>query len=103
MASIENVQYRESTSGDIRAMAQCRLTDPAARSADPRMAAYFAGQHHPHQAMLPRVGYLALAGDDVIGYIAGHRTQRFGNDGEVQYLYVAPNYRRLGIASALLR
>ena len=40
------------------------------------MAAYFNGQHHPQQALLPRVGYVALAGDAVIGYIAGNRTTR---------------------------
>jgi GNAT superfamily N-acetyltransferase len=101
--AIQSFQYRESTSGDVIAMAQCRLTDPAAGAADPRMAAYFAGLHHPQQALLPRVGYVALAGDVVIGYIAGHHTRRFGYAGEVQYLYVTPTYRKLGVATALLR
>ena len=43
------------------------LTDPAAGPADTRMAAYFKGQHHPQQALLPRVGYVALADDGVVG------------------------------------
>lgn len=84
-------------------MAQCRLTDPAAHLADPRMSAYFDGLHHPKEALLPRTGYVALIGDTMVGYIAGHRTRRYGYDGEVQYLFVAANYRRRGIASALLR
>jgi ribosomal protein S18 acetylase RimI-like enzyme len=88
---------------DVSAMADCRQTDPSAGPADPRMAAYFSGQHHPQQALLPRVGYVALAGDVVIGYIAGHRTTRHGCAGEVQYLFVAPAYRRRGIATALLQ
>ena len=67
------------------------------------MEAYFNGQHHPQQALLPRAGYVALDGDQVIGYIAGHRTNRHGCEGEVQYLFVAPVYRRRGIAAMLLR
>ncbi|MGH9347263.1 MAG: GNAT family N-acetyltransferase [Vicinamibacterales bacterium] len=58
------------------------------------MEAYFNGQHHPQQALLPRTGYVALNGDQVIGYIAGHRTNRHGCAAEVQYLFVAPAYRR---------
>jgi GNAT superfamily N-acetyltransferase len=79
------------------------MTDPAAGPADRRMAAYFSGEHHPQQALLPCVGYVALVGDVVIGYIAGHRTTRHGCTGEVQYLFVAPAYRRRGVATALLR
>ena len=67
------------------------------------MAAYFDHQHHPQQALLPRVGHVALADGIVVGYIAGHRTTRNGCDGEVQYLLVSPEWRRRGIATALLR
>jgi GNAT superfamily N-acetyltransferase len=84
-------------------MTQCRLTDPHAGAADHRMAAYLEGRHHPQQALPPRVAYVALAGDAVIGYIAGHRTRRYDCEGEVQYLFVAAEYRRRGIAAALLR
>jgi GNAT superfamily N-acetyltransferase len=101
--SIEGIHFREATAADAAAMAQCRLSDPAGGPADPRMAAYFDGRHHPQQALLPRVGYVALTGDTVVGYIAGHRTTRYACAGELQYLYVASAYRRRGIASALLR
>jgi GNAT superfamily N-acetyltransferase len=67
------------------------------------MAAYFNGDHHPRQAETPRIGYVALSGDQAIGYVAGHRTKRNGCDGEVQYLFVAPAFRRLGIGAVLLR
>ena len=102
MSSNEHLRYRDVTSTDLPAMAACRLGDPH-DAADERMAAYFDGLHHPQQALLPRVGYAAFAGDALVGYIAGHRTRRYGYDGEVQYLYVAPEHRRRGIASALLR
>ena len=103
MTSTADVRFRVATSSDVAAMTQCRLTDSAAGPADPRMEAYFDGQHHPQQALLPRAGYVALDGDQVIGYIAGHRTNRHGCEGEVQYLFVAPVYRRRGIAAMLLR
>ena len=103
MKSIENVQLREATVSDVAAMARCHLADPANPVADSRMAAYFGCQHHPQQALLPRVGYVALVNEVIVGYIAGHRTTRHGCAGEVQYLFVAPLYRRRGIATALFR
>jgi GNAT superfamily N-acetyltransferase len=103
MAPLDRVWCREATSADVAAMAACRLADADSGPADERMTAYFAGLHHPQQALLPRTGYVALAEGAVIGYIAGHLTRRYGYDGEVQYLYVAPKHRRRGVASALLR
>ena len=103
MPSIGDVRFRVATGADVPAMAQCRLVDPAGGPADERMSAYFAGQHHPHQALLPRIGYIALAADSVAGYVAGHLTTRHACAGEVQYLFVASAYRRRGIGTALLR
>jgi len=103
MTSIAGIEFREATTDDVPAMARCRLADPTDSVADPRMAAYFDRRHHPQQALLPRVGYIALANDNVIGYIAGHRTTRHGCAGEVQYLFVAPPHRRQGIGTALVR
>lgn len=83
-------------------MAAARLSDLAAGPADHRMQAYFEFRHHPQRALPARVGFLAMAGGEVIGYIAGHLTTRHNCGGEVQYLYVAPPYRRLGVARDLL-
>jgi len=101
--SLTAVQYRQATTADVPGMVQCRLADPAAGVADPRMAAYLDGHHHPRQALLPRVAFVALVGTTVVGYIGGHLTRRYQCDGELQYLFVAPQYRRTGIASELLR
>ena len=103
MTSIDNVQFREATSADVAAMVRCHLSDPVNPSADSRMAAYFEGEHHPQKALLARVGYVALVNQEIIGYIAGHRTTRHGCAGEVQYLFVATSQRRRGIATALIR
>ncbi|HEY1953330.1 MAG TPA: GNAT family N-acetyltransferase, partial [Gemmatimonadaceae bacterium] len=40
---------------------------------------------------------------DVAGYVGGHATTRYGCSGEVQYLYVAPQFRRHGVARRLLQ
>ena|SRR5262245_42425977 len=101
-AASDDIHFRIVTSADVPAMAACRLTDPAAGPADPRMAAYFDGKHHPQEALLARVGYVALVRESVVGYIAGHLTTRHGYAGEVQYLFVAPEFRRRRVATALL-
>jgi GNAT superfamily N-acetyltransferase len=67
------------------------------------MAAYLEGHHHPRQALPPRVAYVALVENAVVGYVAGHLTRRYDCDGELQYLFVTPQYRRTGVASELLR
>ena len=83
-------------------MALCRASDPVVGPADGRMFAYFEGRHHPQRALAARIGYIAVASNVVIGYIAGHDTQRLNCEGEVQYLYVKPEYRRQGVGTALL-
>ena len=103
MVSRGAMEYREATSADVPAMERCRLPDLAAGPADPRMAAYLDGRHHPQQALPPRVGYVAVVNGGVVGYVAGHRTRRLGCDGEVQYLYVVPPHRRRGVGTGLLR
>lgn len=96
------ILYREASESDVAAMAESRSGDVAAGPADERMADYFAGKHHPRYALEPRKGFVATDGDSIVGYVAGHLTKRFGCEGELQYLYVAPAYRRQGIARALI-
>lgn len=103
MRNNDGISFREVTTDDVDAMRRSRLDDPAAGPGDPRMEAYFNGEHHPQHALRPRTGYVAIRGGHVAGYIAGHLTRRYGCEGEVQYLYVAPDHRRGGIAAALLR
>lgn len=84
-------------------MAACRLLDPSAGPADARMAAYFRAEHHPQNALLPRTGFVALLDGITVGYIAGHLSTRHGCGGELQYLFVAPEWRRQAIAGELVR
>lgn len=97
------IEFREASIIDVPAMARSRLSDPYADAADSRMGAYFNGTHHPQRALPQRVGYVATVGEDVVGYIAGHLTERFDCAGEVQYLFVAAPFRRRGAARRLLQ
>lgn len=101
--STMELEYRGASSADVPAMERCRAADAESGPADPRMAAYFDGRHHPQQALAARIGFIALDGPEVVGYIAAHATTRFGCTGEVQYLYVTPDYRGSGVGRQLLR
>jgi GNAT superfamily N-acetyltransferase len=68
---------------------------------DARVGAYLACAHHPREALEPRLVLVAEAEGELVGYIAGHLTRRFGCDGELQWLAVAPDRRGGGVADAL--
>lgn len=97
------LHYREATPADAPTMARIRIAGEDGGAADERMGRYLAGEHHPQHALPPRVGYLALEGDTVVGYIAGHLTRRYECDGELQWIYVVLAHRGTGAASELLR
>ena len=67
------------------------------------MGRYLAGEHHPQHALAPRVGFVAEKRGELLGFIAGHLTRRFGCDGELQWVYVTPEYQGREIATMLLR
>jgi ribosomal protein S18 acetylase RimI-like enzyme len=67
------------------------------------MARYLEGLHHPQHALGPRVSYVAVEDDSVVGYGAGHLTRRYGCDGELQWIYVVAEHRRRRVASELVR
>lgn len=94
--------YREASAGDVAEMARIREAGGWEGGAGPeRMARYLAGEHHPQQALAPRVIYVAEAGGSMTGFIAGHLTLRFGCDGELQWIFVLPGERGAGVADGL--
>lgn len=98
------IVYRQAIKDDIPVLA-------ALRSANwenqvywkERIAAYMDGTHHPQQALLPRVVFVAGDDEKIIGFIAGHLTRRYQCDGELEWIDVDMAYRRQGIASALIK
>jgi len=67
-----------------------------------RIGGYLKGEHSPQQAMAERAAFVAHTGGGVVGLIAGHRTKRFGCDGELEWIDVAKEYRGQGIADGLM-
>src|SRR3974390_1300537 len=102
-ADVDSVLYRPATVADAPRIAASRTQDSGLEPRDGALAAYLEGKHHPREALVPRAAYVALVADQVVGYVAGHLTRRFGCDAEVQHMWVAPRYRRLGIGTELLR
>ena len=102
MTNPDPLRVRIASVEDVPLMEECRRLHHAG-PADERMTAYFSGLHHPHQALLPRIGYIVLSGEAPVGYIAGHLTTRFGYEGELQYLFVVQPYRRRGIGRRLVQ
>jgi len=95
---------RVATARDIPAMARLRAeTSGTADRWEERITGYLDGSVNPQQALAPRVAYVACAGDDVVGLIAGHLTRRFACDGELEWIDVAPSARGTGVAATLLR
>jgi ribosomal protein S18 acetylase RimI-like enzyme len=98
------VHYREAEKPDIPAMARMRAgeweTEEYWRV---RMSRYLKCELHPRHALMPRVIYVALEGDALMGFIGGHLTRRYACDGELEWINVIPERRGSEIASELLR
>lgn len=67
-----------------------------------RIGLYLSGEHSPQKALPVRAAFVAVEGTDVVGFVAGHRTHRFGCDGELQWINVAETRRGRGIADRLI-
>jgi GNAT superfamily N-acetyltransferase len=100
----EEVLYRPATLRDVSAIAQIRSEHWGyAPDWELRLASYLSGEHHPRQALLPRVMIVAEQDEEIIGFIAGHLTRRYHCDGELQWINVSSSQRRQGVATQLLR
>jgi len=106
-------QYREAGREDVFAIAQvnsdtmreCGLATPEIydlQRVRNRWGGYVRGIHHPQHALEPRIRFAALADSRMVGYIAGHFSQRYHTQGELQSLYVLKDYQHRGIGTALL-
>lgn len=67
-----------------------------------RIGRYLTGKHSRRQALPERTAFVAVDGCDLVGFVAGHKTRRFGCDGELQWINVIEEQRGLGVASCLM-
>ena len=96
--------YRDAQLSDVPAMAQVRANDWGSEQYwRERIAKYMTCQLHPTQALLPRAVLVCADGNQIAGLIAGHLTQRFECNGELQWISVMPKYRERKIGRELLR
>lgn len=63
---------------------------------------YLAGTYHPRDAQPDRETLIAEVEGSFAGYIAGHRSNRFGCEGELQWLNVKEEFRGTGVADRLM-
>ena len=83
------IQYREARESDISALARIRAAEWETEEYwRKRIAGYISGQVHPQKALMPRVVYVAVEDDQVIGFVAGHLTRRFECEGELEWVDV---------------
>lgn len=68
-----------------------------------RIHAYLAGELHPKHALMPRISYVCHEGNSLVGFIAGHLTERHSCQGELEWINVVPDKRGTGAAAGLLR
>jgi len=99
-----HVHYRQAGKSNVPAMARIRAGEWGAEEYwRVRISRYLDRELHPQQALLPRVIYVALEGDSLVGFIAGHLTRRYACDGELEWINVIRERRGSVVASELLR
>ena len=67
-----------------------------------RIGRYLNVEQSPKEALSDRAAFVAVEGRTIVGFVAGHRTRRYRCSGELQWIDVAAERRRHGIAGLLL-
>ena len=100
---MHEIKYREAKDDDITALAKFRSTNNEEQFFwKQRITEYLNRTHHPQKALQERVLFVAEAEKKIIGFIAGHLTQRFNCDGELQWINVSEAYRNKGIGFEMI-
>jgi hypothetical protein len=74
---MSDVIIRRATETDVPAMAELRERSGWQGGASATwMAHYLKGEHHPREALAPRIAFVAADEQHVVGYIFGHLTRR---------------------------
>jgi GNAT superfamily N-acetyltransferase len=98
------MEFRRAELSEARAMAQIRAREWQTEEFwYARISGYLEGKHNPRQALESRVMYVASEDGLPVGFIAGHLTRRYECDGELQWIDVVEERRRVGLASVLLK
>lgn len=97
------ITFRAADLGDVAELARIRATEWGTSPYwQERIGGYIVGKRNPGHALAPRTVVAALRAEKVVGFAAAHLTQRLGCSGELQWINVDRESRRLGIATSLL-
>jgi RimJ/RimL family protein N-acetyltransferase len=97
------IRVREAEEADVASMAALRAQEwETVAFWQSRIERYLKGEHSPQKALPTRVAFVAEDNGTVVGFVSGHRTTRYGCDGELQWINVAQEHRGRGIAGTLL-
>jgi GNAT superfamily N-acetyltransferase len=97
------IAIRPAEDGDIPAMAATRAQEWGTESYwAVRISGYLDGSLSPQHALPERAALVAVDDGAVVGFAAGHRTRRYGCDGELEWINIAREHRARGIAAELL-
>ena len=97
------VDIRTAEPNDVPAMAAIRAQEWETESywVD-RIAGYLSGTHSPQHALAERIAFVAVDDATVVGFVAAHRTSRFGCAAELQWINVSREHRGKRIATQLM-
>ncbi len=103
-AGVGTVMIRAAEVADVPAMAAIRAQEWETQACwERRIGNYLRGEIGAQQALQGHAAvFVAVREGAVIGFIAGHRTKRFGCDGELEWIDVVAAHRRQGIAGQLI-
>ena len=100
----QTTTYRPAGPHDVPALARIRAAERGSEDYwQQRISGYLAATHNAQHSLPPRIIYIAMNGEEAVGFIAGHLTRRFHCDGELEWINVAEQHRGSGIADELLR
>ena len=100
---MDAVKYRAVKEEDIPALAKLRSkNDEEEMHWAERITGYLKRTHHPQKALQERIIFIAEDNTTIVGFIAGHLTERFNCDGELQWINVSESYRNKGIGFKLI-
>ena len=97
------IEVRPAEPADIPAIAAIRAEEWETDAYwTARIGGYLREERSPQQALATRAVFVAVDGSEVVGFVAGHRTRRFGCAAELQWINVAHARRGQGIAGTLM-
>jgi hypothetical protein len=71
-------EYRTAIGSDVTGMARIRAINRETEDYwQKRISRYLKLEHHPQQALIPRIAFVAAEENKIIGFVAGHLTQPF--------------------------